>query len=216
MMVEIIHFGPACIVSPSHLFVANGRMLVGRSTHCQLVIDDLSVSRKHAEIVRHHERVTLKDLESTNGTYVNNHRVHTCELHHGMRIQFAKIGFLLNMTETRSGLWGSDLDTDDCQSELSAAKRLHDILRFQNVHLSDSELHVLDLLAQAMPDKEIAHQLSVSLRTVQTHNQAIYKKMRVHSRTQLLCRLTEMMPQEESTDELPCDPDPGRSSSSKK
>src|SRR6516162_4587125 len=117
MIVRIIHLGPACTVYPSNLFLANGCALVGRTPDCQLIIDDLSVSRKHAEIVRHNDQVTLNDLESTNGTYVNMKRIRTCELHNAMRLQFGKIGFLVTITDTPPGRWGSDIDTGEWEIE---------------------------------------------------------------------------------------------------
>lgn len=50
---------------------SNGRCLVGRGEDCDLEIRDESVSRYHAEIVRIGERFVVRDLDSTNGTYVS-------------------------------------------------------------------------------------------------------------------------------------------------
>ncbi len=44
---------------------------IGRSPECDIFLDDITVSRVHAEV---HEEVgghTLRDVDSTNGTYVN-------------------------------------------------------------------------------------------------------------------------------------------------
>ena len=203
MLVQIIHWEPPCTVSPRHVFLAGGSLLVGRSTRCQLMIDDRSVSRQHAEIVLTKDRVTLRDLGSTNGTYVNKDRVQACELHHGMRLQFGKIAFLLTIMETRPAGWGSDQDTGEWKVEAIAQQRLRDILHLMQVQLSDAELAVLEHLAHGVSDKVIAERLNVSLHTVQTHNKSIFKKMDVHTRAQLICRLNEFRPEEGLTDEIP-------------
>lgn len=52
-----------------------GRYVVGRSAGATLRIPLPSVSREHCEIICDGERVTLKDLNSSNGTYLNEERV---------------------------------------------------------------------------------------------------------------------------------------------
>jgi pSer/pThr/pTyr-binding forkhead associated (FHA) protein len=55
-------------------------MLVGRGSHCDLVIDNSTVSRHHAHLFFREGRWILVDLESTNGTHVNGARVQRTEL----------------------------------------------------------------------------------------------------------------------------------------
>jgi diguanylate cyclase (GGDEF)-like protein len=50
-------------------------MLIGRGTDCSIYIDDHSVSRRHARIEPSAEGYVAVDLESTNGTFVNDHFV---------------------------------------------------------------------------------------------------------------------------------------------
>jgi hypothetical protein len=50
---------------------------LGRSRRCDLVVKDPTVSRVHAEIRMEEERVLLQDLDSTNGTFVNDIRTET-------------------------------------------------------------------------------------------------------------------------------------------
>ncbi|MEA2458137.1 MAG: hypothetical protein QOC95_1109 [Thermoleophilaceae bacterium] len=51
-------------------------LTVGRSSDCDVVVGERSVSRHHAEL-RHddHDDWTVRDLDSTNGTWVNGARV---------------------------------------------------------------------------------------------------------------------------------------------
>lgn len=46
-------------------------VVIGRSSKCDLQIDQESVSRNHARISSNDGKVSVEDLESTNGTYVN-------------------------------------------------------------------------------------------------------------------------------------------------
>ena len=50
-------------------------MTIGRSSDCTVVIDDKLASRVHATIQKIKESYYLKDENSTNGTFVNGHRV---------------------------------------------------------------------------------------------------------------------------------------------
>lgn len=60
------------VALPSH---GDGPWTIGRSADCGLVVDDDSVSRRHAELRRVGDGWELRDLRSTNGTRVNGWRV---------------------------------------------------------------------------------------------------------------------------------------------
>jgi hypothetical protein len=55
-------------------------MLIGRSSACDLVLDDPTVSRRHVQLFFREGRWILLDLASRNGTYINNRRVRRSEL----------------------------------------------------------------------------------------------------------------------------------------
>jgi hypothetical protein len=63
-------------------------MVVGRSRACDVVLSDLSVSRRHARLICRDARWIVQDLASTNGTMLNGRRVGRCELRPGDRILF--------------------------------------------------------------------------------------------------------------------------------
>ncbi|WP_131103176.1 FhaA domain-containing protein [Ornithinimicrobium sufpigmenti] len=67
---------------------------IGRDESCTIVIDDPGASRRHAEIrITHdgpHLQVILRDLGSTNGTYLNGEQVGSEELHRGDRITLGR------------------------------------------------------------------------------------------------------------------------------
>jgi FHA domain/zinc-ribbon domain len=69
---------------------ADGRTLVGRSPECDIFLDDVTVSRQHAEIVRDGDKFTIRDLGSLNGTYVNRRRIESAVLENDDEVQVGK------------------------------------------------------------------------------------------------------------------------------
>jgi HD-GYP domain-containing protein (c-di-GMP phosphodiesterase class II) len=73
---------------------------VGRLATFELILDDPSVSRRHAEVVRGEDGWVVCDLESTNGTYVNGTRLTaTHPLTARDIVQFGKVAFLVEITD---------------------------------------------------------------------------------------------------------------------
>jgi pSer/pThr/pTyr-binding forkhead associated (FHA) protein len=56
------------------------RIIIGRSPDNVAVINDPSVSGKHCVIIREGRRFTVRDLDSTNGTKLNNVAIKECRL----------------------------------------------------------------------------------------------------------------------------------------
>ena len=72
-------------------FVLDGdRITIGRRPDCAVFLDDVTVSRDHALIVRRGGDWHLDDLGSLNGTYVNRHRIETHRLVDGDELQVGK------------------------------------------------------------------------------------------------------------------------------
>jgi hypothetical protein len=72
-----------------------GRLLLGRSSACQLVFADDTVSRRHAELRVADGRWILRDLGSSNGTWVNGRRVMEAEVAAGDEVCLGHCRFLL-------------------------------------------------------------------------------------------------------------------------
>ena len=60
---------------PRRVRLGAGRHVVGRAKGCDVPIDDRTLSRRHAAFVVHGGRVTVADLGSLNGTFVDGTRV---------------------------------------------------------------------------------------------------------------------------------------------
>jgi hypothetical protein len=65
---------------------------IGRHPDADLFLDDVTVSRNHAEIHRTEEGLVLRDLGSLNGTYVSGARVEEHALSTGDEVQLVYVG----------------------------------------------------------------------------------------------------------------------------
>lgn len=68
--------------------IASDALLIGRSSRCDIVLAEPSVSRRHARIVRRGRDYWVVDLESGNGTYVNGARISEQTLKSGDEVTF--------------------------------------------------------------------------------------------------------------------------------
>lgn len=66
------------------------RTTLGRHPDSEISLDDITVSRRHAEIVRTPDGYVVVDAGSLNGTYVNQERVERSPLGHGDELQIGK------------------------------------------------------------------------------------------------------------------------------
>jgi hypothetical protein len=88
--------GPALVVRSGggrtgETFAPQGeRTTIGRSPDCGIFLDDVTVSRRHAALVRRDGRWQIEDLGSLNGTFVNRRRVESAPLEDGDEIQIGK------------------------------------------------------------------------------------------------------------------------------
>jgi len=65
-------------------------MTVGRHPDSDIFLDDITVSRRHAEFMRDGGSYRVRDVGSLNGTYVNRERTDDAVLAHGDEVQIGK------------------------------------------------------------------------------------------------------------------------------
>ena len=63
---------------------------LGRHPESEILLDDITVSRRHAEVHRTADGYMVADSGSLNGTYVNQERVERTQLRHGDELQVGK------------------------------------------------------------------------------------------------------------------------------
>lgn len=61
-------------------------VMIGRDSHCDICIENSSVSREHCVIERQGARLVLRDLESTGGTFLRGDRLDEIQVTDGMEI----------------------------------------------------------------------------------------------------------------------------------
>jgi hypothetical protein len=69
---------------------------IGRSSSCDLTLDDTSVSRDHAQLIPSGKTILMIDNYSSNGCYINLERVNKGRLYAGNIVEFGAIGFLVH------------------------------------------------------------------------------------------------------------------------
>ncbi|MBW8860862.1 MAG: FHA domain-containing protein, partial [Acidobacteria bacterium] len=77
--------------APHEYRLCEGHTVVGRGLHCDVVINDESISRQHARLVVRAGQVELNDLQSRNGTYVGGHAVREATLRGGEPLSFGDV-----------------------------------------------------------------------------------------------------------------------------
>lgn len=66
----------------------------GRHPESDIFLDDITVSRRHAEFVTVDQATTVCDVGSLNGTYVNRERIEEAKLNSGDEVQIGKFKLL--------------------------------------------------------------------------------------------------------------------------
>jgi len=101
-----------------YFLITKEKMLLGRELNTDICIPETSISRKHSEFIITENGVTVKDLGSTNGTFVNDNRLEAqvpCLLNDGDHIRCGNTLFKFvreGQIETRAGLKNYDYSTD--------------------------------------------------------------------------------------------------------
>ena len=138
----------------------------------------------------------LNGLEATRqirhaipGTKVLILSAHSDDAYVEQAIAFGAVGFLLKQTSAHNL---SKAIREVCSGKTffspEVAKRLHDPKtpvgskphRKRVARLSLRELEVLQLIAEGEPNKQVADELSISIKTVEKHRQSLMQKLNLH------------------------------------
>ncbi|MEW6430718.1 MAG: DUF4388 domain-containing protein [Myxococcota bacterium] len=90
------------------------QIIIGRSSELDMVLVEDMVSRKHAKITLSGGKITIEDLGSTNGTFVNGEKVKTARLKEGDRILVGTSILKL----VKAGAGGADLSDAQVKQNL--------------------------------------------------------------------------------------------------
>ncbi len=160
------------------LFLLEGRLyVVGRTVACDLPLQDPTVSRRHAELERVEAGLRVRDLGSTNGTFLNGEQIVDGVAMPGARLAFGKMVFEVRheLAEPRLETGeGSDVSLDatilrqvpvrgpaDIAAQLSALPQGTSSLRIGGASQEDRQAHKLALLIDIA--KELSQQTEVDV-----------------------------------------------------
>ena len=93
---EIKSEGPALVVrsgggrAGEHFLLEKEQTTVGRSPDCDVFLDDVTVSRRHALVVQRNGQFFIEDKGSLNGTFLNRRRIESGPLEDGDEVQIGK------------------------------------------------------------------------------------------------------------------------------
>jgi hypothetical protein len=93
---QVTAHGPALVIRAGggrvgeSFALAGERMSIGRRPDSGVFLDDVTVSRDHALLIRRSEQWHLDDCGSLNGTYVNRSRIDSHRLEEGDEVQIGK------------------------------------------------------------------------------------------------------------------------------
>jgi pSer/pThr/pTyr-binding forkhead associated (FHA) protein len=93
---EVLPTGTALLVvkrgpnAGSRFLLDEDLTTAGRHPDSDIFLDDVTVSRRHAEFVRSDDSFLVRDVGSLNGTYVNRERIEQADLASGDEVQIGK------------------------------------------------------------------------------------------------------------------------------
>ena len=100
-LVEALAWGSALLVvkrgpnAGSRFLLDSDLTTAGRHPESDIFLDDVTVSRRHAEFYRHPRGFTVRDVGSLNGTYVNRERIEEADLSDGDEVQVGKFRLMV-------------------------------------------------------------------------------------------------------------------------
>ncbi len=162
--------------------LSNGRFTIGRNRHCEIVISDVSISRRHAELTVSTERFHVRDLESSNGTFVNGRRVVDSNLD-------SRAQFLIGNVELRIVSAANAAEAVEFVAESDTFRNGNEIPVFLPdlaENLTPAQLEIVGMLAAGKSQYQIARATDRSEATIHNHIQAIYRRLDIHSVGELL------------------------------
>jgi pSer/pThr/pTyr-binding forkhead associated (FHA) protein len=184
MLIRFVCTNGSLVKEPAQLVVGQSYQ-IGRSSKCAFILRERSVSRVHAELTFLESALVIKDVGSSNGTYVNGEKVEQARLTPDQTVYFGSVIFRLVKNES---------DLSHASTYVVPVKSKPPVVALRE-KLTEGQSRVLHWLIQGLARKEVAGQLTLSEHTVHNHVKAIYKHFDVNTRAELLALLLSSDPE---------------------
>ena len=161
-----------------------GKYVIGRRPDCQIHLTHRSVSRRHAELIYDHGTLTVRDLGSRNGTFVNSEQV--------TAVQPLAVGSLLRVGDVLLAVrdqvpqWSQH--DEDLETPPPSCRDGHGDGLTALSGLPPERRRVGELISLGWPEKRVAARLHKKLCTVHQHVTTLYRDFRVHSKGEFMLR----------------------------
>jgi Nif-specific regulatory protein len=96
-------------------------VIIGRETAATLCLADASVSRRHTQIEKENDEFVIMDLESLNGTFINDVPIKRRTLQHGDRVRIGDSQFLFLLHDSDTAATSTRIHFDDAAPGVSGS-----------------------------------------------------------------------------------------------
>lgn len=102
-MAELLISNGSC--AGTVFYLADDSTVIGRSEECQVVVADPWISSRHCLVERRGDELWIVDLESRNGTYIDDRRIHEAVLQEGSRICLGRTAGVVTAVRPQAPGW---------------------------------------------------------------------------------------------------------------
>lgn len=157
---------------------------IGRIATNVLCLPDSAVSRYHAVLVQTPTEFRIRDLGSRNGTRLNGQAIVEAVMPAASVVEIGP--YQLKVFRDLGSAQAETEGVYESTCNQPAPVRANYDRERRKQQLTPAQHRVYNELLSGRTEKEIAHDLKISIHTVHTHSRAIYTKFEVSSRAELL------------------------------
>lgn len=160
--------------------LAEGTQLIGRGESNDIRLPHPSVSRRHAELTVTDDHITIRDLGSANGTYVDVARVRFSNIGPGQWLTFGHVSLRLTASLAEDEERGESARRPETKRAAVAPT-----WRLRSSNLPPDELALFEMLVSDHSDAIIAEELELAPERLEAKARAVCRLFGVRNRAEL-------------------------------
>ncbi len=180
------------------IFTCRGHTAIGRDPSNDLQILDSKTSRKHAVLFERDGRWFIKDLESRNGTWLNNERISERELNNGDIVYIGDTILEVRLKETRRGQSPPGESATASRPSQGSTVSLHQVRRGDNeasltVRLSNDKESFATSRFKISPDHLLKEEREATIESLRNTNRKLRKVYEINRALSSLMSLEKVL-----------------------